>query len=238
MRARRLNEEDELMKKRTLVCFLIFTLCVFYTAIPNTVFGQEEEASLAEQVLENHGETLIRPEIQGGFLIVLDVLEANPTQAAFLNPGTIEAVIANPALLDGFIDRDTLTDVQIAALDQFLPLLVAKDEGVLALLRDEQVLELLKDPDAIRELKGKLAAETPPDDGTTPPDDGTTPPGDDVAPPPVGPLADPFEPIAPTNLSGKSRLGGLALNKISGRKFLADLVMTATGYSFQEVAAL
>ncbi len=282
------------MKKRTLVCFLIFTLCVFYTAIPNTVFGQEEEASLAEQVLENHGETLIRPEIQGGFLIVLDVLEANPTQAAFLNPGTIEAVIANPALLDGFIDRDTLTDVQIAALDQFLPLLVAKDEGVLALLRDEQVLELLKDPDAIRELKGKLAAETPPDDGTTPPDDGTTPPddgttppddgttppddgttppddgttppddgttppddgttppddgttppddgttppGDDVAPPPVGPLADPFEPIAPTNLSGKSRLGGLALNKISGRKFLADLVMTATGYSFQEVAAL
>ena len=46
------------MKKRTLVCFLIFTLCVFYTAIPNTVFGQEEEASLAEQVFDRYKETL------------------------------------------------------------------------------------------------------------------------------------------------------------------------------------
>ena len=86
LRARRLNEEDELMKKRTsLVCFLIFTLCVFYISIPNTVFGQEEEASLTEQVIENHGETLMRPKIQGGFLLVLDVLEDNPT-----NQGPLE----------------------------------------------------------------------------------------------------------------------------------------------------
>ena len=42
------------MKKRTsLVCFLIFTLCVFYTAIPNTVFGQEEGVALAEKVFDN-----------------------------------------------------------------------------------------------------------------------------------------------------------------------------------------
>ena len=67
LRARRLNEEDELMKKRTLVCFLIFTLCVFYTAIPNTVFGQEEDASLAEQVLEKYGETLQREDLRSSF---------------------------------------------------------------------------------------------------------------------------------------------------------------------------
>ena len=177
------------MKKRTLVCFLIFTLCVFYTAIPNAVFGQEEESSLAEQVIANHGDTLKRSEIQGGFLIVLDVLEVNPTQAALLNAGTIEAVIATPAILDSFIDRDALTDEQIAALDQFFSLLVAKDEGVLALLRDPQVLELLRDPEAIRELRGKLLADdgtTPPDEGTTPPDEGTTPPDEGTTPPDEG----------------------------------------------------
>ena len=63
MRARRLNEEDELMKKRTLVCFLIFTLCVFYTAIPNTVFGQEDPAALAEQVFNTYSETLQREDV-------------------------------------------------------------------------------------------------------------------------------------------------------------------------------
>ncbi|MYK23102.1 hypothetical protein F4054_12705, partial [Candidatus Poribacteria bacterium] len=156
------------MKKRTLVCFLIFTLCVFYTAIPNTVFGQEEEASLAEQVIEEHGETLMRPEIQGGFLIVLDMLKNNPSQAALLNSATIELVIDGTIALDTLIDRDTLTAEQVAALDQFLPLLEAKDEGVLALLRDPQVLEALKDPAAIDELTTLLAAQTDPGDTTDP----------------------------------------------------------------------
>ena len=44
----------------------------------------------------------------------------------------------------------------------------------------------------------------------------------------------------PTNdyLMGKSRLGGLSLNKISGRRFLGDLLMVATGLSMPELAAL
>jgi hypothetical protein len=169
------------MKKRTLVCFLIFTLCVFYTAIPNTVFGQEEDASLADKVIENHGETLMRPEIQGGFLLVLDVLEDNPTNQGLLNAATIELIINGTISLDTLINRDNLTDEQGTALDQFLPLLEAKDEGVLALLRDPQVLETLKDSDAIRELRALLAAQQPeqPDEGTTPPDEGTTPTPDD-----------------------------------------------------------
>ena len=292
------------MKKRTsLVCFLIFTLCVFYTAIPNTVFGQEE-ASLAEQVIENHGETLMRPQVQGGFLIVLGILEKDPSLAAALNATTIEFVINGTIPLDSIINRDTLTAEQEAALDQFLPLLEAKDEGVLALLRDPQVLEALKDPEAVRELAKSLTppddgttppddgttppddgttppddgttppddgttppddgttppddgttppddgttppddgttppddgttppddGTTPPDDGTTPPDDGTTPPDDGTTPPddgttPPGPLAEPFAPIMPTNQSilGKSRLGGLSMNRISGQKFARDL---------------
>ena len=265
------------MKKRTsLVCFLIFTLCVFYTAIPNTVFGQEE-ASLAEQVIEKHGETLMRPEIQGGFLLVLDVLKKSPDTAALLNAQTIELVISGAIPLENLIDRDTLTDEQVAALDQFLPLLEAKDEGVLALLRDPQVLEALKSPAAIEELEMSLTpppddtgtpppddtgtpppddtgtpppddtgtpppddtGTPPPDDtGTPPPDDTGTPPPDKVEPPPPIKQADPFAPITPTSLSGKSRLGGLSLNPISGRGFLQDLLRTATGLSIQELAAL
>ncbi len=40
------------MKKRTFVCFLIFTLCVFHSSLPGTAFAQD--ASLAEQVLEKY----------------------------------------------------------------------------------------------------------------------------------------------------------------------------------------
>ena len=79
------------------------------------------------------------------------------------------------------------------------------------------------------------------DDGTT--DDGTiTPPPDVGTPPPsesdeVDP-ADPFEPIEPTALLGSSRLGGLSLNKISGRKFLADLAVRGTGLPAETLATL
>ena len=240
------------MKKRTsLVCFLIFTLCVFYTAIPNTVFGQEEEASLAEQVVENHGETLMRPEIQGGFLIVLDRLEGNPQSQALLNPTTINLVIDNPAFLDTLVDRGTLTDEENMALDQFLPLLVAKDEGVIALLTDAQVLELLKDDSAISELRTLLA--TPPvveppvveppvveppvveppvveppvvePPVVEPPDPETPEPVVEPPPEEVKP-ASPFAPITPANESiyGKSRLGGLSLNGFGGRRFLEGII--------------
>ena len=231
------------MKKRTLVCFLIFTLCVFYTAIPNTVFGQEEEASLAEQVIGKHGDTLKRPEVQPGFLLVLGFLKENPAQAALLNPATIELVINGTIALDTLIDRNTLTDEQGAALDQFLPLLEAQDEGVLALLRDPQVLDALKDPAAIDELATLLAA--PPDPGTPDPgtpDPGTPDPGTPDPPPIVEPpdpeqpiveppkedvkSASPFDPITPANESivGKSKLGGLSLNRFFGRQFLEGII--------------
>ena len=62
------------MKKRTLVCFLIFTLCVFYSSIPNTVLGQE--ASLAQQVFDKHSETLQREDIQAVLPQVLEGLKA------------------------------------------------------------------------------------------------------------------------------------------------------------------
>ena len=61
------------MKKRTLVCFLIFTLCVLYTSIPTTVFGQEGEVSLAEQgSLTKYSGLLQREDIQAVLPQVLD----------------------------------------------------------------------------------------------------------------------------------------------------------------------
>ena len=41
------------MKKRTFVCFLIFTLCLLYTSISNTVFGQEVSFAQFEVTLTN-----------------------------------------------------------------------------------------------------------------------------------------------------------------------------------------
>ena len=88
------------MKKRTLVCFLIFTLCVLYTSIPNTVFGQE--ASLAEQVAAKYSETLQREDIQAVLPAVLEGLKADQTFKPFWvqTPALIGTLIVdNPGLL-------------------------------------------------------------------------------------------------------------------------------------------
>ena len=95
------------MKKRTLVCFLIFTLCVFYTAIPNTVFGQEEDASLAEQVLEKYGELLQRDgsrSSSAGFCFKGEGLKSQTQFKAYLgiNPALISLVVQSPAILEHF----------------------------------------------------------------------------------------------------------------------------------------
>ena len=53
------------------------------------------------------------------------------------------------------------------------------------------------------------------------------------------PMADPIPSIMPTNeaLLGKSRLGGLSHNKISGSKFVRDLFRMATGQPIESLAA-
>ena len=153
------------MKKRTsLVCFLIFTLCVFYISIPNTVFGQEEDTSLAAQVLEKYSELLQREDI---ITVLPDVLEAlkAPEVQALLNPAIINAAIQTPSLLEGRVPAEFIT-------------LLEEDQEIKDFLSDVQVQELLQDPAAIDELAALLPA--PPGDGTTPtPDDGTTPTPDD-----------------------------------------------------------
>ena len=143
LRVRGLNWEDELMKKRMRVCILIFTLCVFYSSIPNTVLGQG--ASLAQQVFNKHRETLQREDIQGSLLQVLEGLKA-PNVQALLNPQTIPLVVANPDLLPQFApDIDP----------QFVTLLKV-DAELQGLFNDPQMQKLLQDPASIDELIGLL----------------------------------------------------------------------------------
>ena len=218
------------MKKRTLVCFLIFTLCVLYTSIPNTVFGQE--ASLAEQVAAEYGELLQREDIQAVLPEILNALkdpafQQNPQVVALGGlDGALDLVLLNPDLLL----------VALPDADPKFVTLLKEDAEVQKFFKDENVRTLLKDPAAVDELAGLLGVEDeppvveppvveppvvePPVDTTPPvvePPVDTTPPvvepPVDTTPPVVEPPvveppsaeemvpADPFAPIMPTNES-------------------------------------
>ena len=250
------------MKKRTLVCFLIFTLCVLYTSIPSTVFGQD--ASLAEQVAAKYSETLQREDIQAVLPAVLEGLKA-PNIQDLLNPATIGLVVDSPDLLTQFVPD----------IDPKFVTLLKTDAELQELLRDPQVQELLQDPAAIDELAGLLnvsAPVDPPVDPTPPvveppvdptppvveppvdptppvvepPVDPTPPvveppvdptPPVDIPPSMVAPSADPFAEIMPENeaLFGQSRLGGLSLNTASGKRFV-DGIIAALGIPIEAEA--
>ena len=139
------------MKKRTLVCFLIFTLCVLYTSIPNTVFGQE--ASLAEQVAAKYSETLQREDILEVLPAVLEGLKSDQIQGILgTNPALIGTVVAAPDLLLTF---------EPSTPPQFIELLKT-DAELIAMLSDPLVQSLLADVEAIDELAGLLSVVEPP----------------------------------------------------------------------------
>ena len=137
------------MKKRTFVCFLIFTLCVFHSSLPGTVFGQD--ASLAEQVLEKYSETLQREDIQEILPAVLEGLKA-PNIQALLNPQTITLVVNQPDLLTQFVP----------GIDPAFVTLLKEDAELKTMLQDAQVQELLTQPAAIDELATALNVVEPP----------------------------------------------------------------------------
>ena len=144
------------MKKRTLVCFLIFTLCVFYSSIPDTVFGQDADPTpeeLAQQVYDKYNETLNRDDIKAVLPQALEGLK-DPEVQGLLSPFAINIVVDNPSALATFgIDLDP----------QFIKLL-EEDEALKTMLRDPIVQSLLQNPAAIDALAGLL------DVGGTPPD--------------------------------------------------------------------
>ena len=149
------------MKKRTFVCFLIFTLCVFHSSLPGTVFAQD--ASLAEQVLEKYRETLQREDIQEILPAVLEGLKA-PNIQALLNPQTITLVVTQPDLLTQFVPD----------IDPKFVTLLKTDAELKTMLQDAQVQALLQDTAALDELAAALNVAAPP-----------------VQPPVVPPVVDP-----------------------------------------------
>ena len=178
------------MKKRTLVCFLIFTLCVFYTAIPNTVFGQADPAALAAKILDNPDSkaTLLDDKVKELLPQILDGLKASPLPVPTViniaittlsNPGG-EAQLKGLAAAQGI----TLTDDHIALLkrDDVQTLLQDADTTALLSLTGEALGTGL---DTLNELVDEAASEMP-DDGETPPTDGETPPTDGETPPTDG----------------------------------------------------
>ena len=218
------------MKKRTLVCFLIFTLCVLYTSIPNTVFGQE--ASLAEQVATKYSETLQREDIQAVLPAVLEGLK-DPEIQPLLNPATIGLVVDNPDLLTQFVPD----------IDPAFVTLLKEDAELQALLTDPQVQELLQDPAAIDELGVLLnvGAEPPVVEPPVVEPPVVEPPVVEppvveppvveppvveppvVEPPPMeAPTPEPFQLLEMSQ--GDSLLGGLSLNTTSGRQFVERII--------------
>ena len=136
------------MNKRTVLCFLVFALCVFYSSMLNPALGQE--VSLAQQVFRKHNRTLQRPDIQEILPQVLEGLKAPETQAR-LNPLTINVVVNNPDLLPRFIP-----DIE----PRFVALL-KRDQELKNFLRDPLVQRLLQSPAAIDALADLLGGRCP-----------------------------------------------------------------------------
>ena len=153
------------MKKRTLVCFLIFTLCVFYTAIPNTVFGQEEEASLAEQVFEKYQTTLEDPAVKS---LLPGVLAALSDPATLENP-TIAALGGFDAAVDLLLGNPNLiTTVVPDATPKVIALLGT--EPIQTMFKDPEVRTLMQDAEAVKELAASLQPPAQPDPEPTEPE--------------------------------------------------------------------
>ena len=169
------------MKKRTsLVCFLIFTLCVFYTATPSTVFGQDAEPSLAEQIAEKYKTTLEIKEVQE---LLPDVLTALSDPATLEDP-TIAALGGFDAAVDLLLGSPILIKQVVPTAGPEIIALLGT-EPIQIMFKDPEVRTLMQDAEAVKEFAELVAppddgTTTPPDDGTTtPPDDGTTTPPDD-----------------------------------------------------------
>ena len=202
------------MKKRTLVCFLIFILCVFHSSIPGTVFGQDAEptsAELAQTVYDEYSATLLREDLA---TLVDQVLEALSDPATLQNP--VIAGLGLDAALDQLLVSPGLITLVVPDADASIIALLTNDEDIRGFLRNKNVRALLQDTEAVIALTGLIAA-------------GRT------AQPPVDPPVEPPPPVSPddpinvvvSNLNGKSRLGGLSLNPVHGRAFIRNLIASA-----------
>ncbi len=203
---------------------------------PDPAPSVQPEVSLAGKVFEKYRTTLEDPQVQ---LLLPGVLEALSDPATLENPiiaqlggfdAAIDLLLGNPGLITTVVP-DTPPEV-VALLGT---------EPIQTMFKDPDVRVLLQDAEAVKELAALLAAPPVKPDPAPPVKPEPEPPvKPEPEPPPPTEKADPFDPIMPTDesLLGKSKLGGLSINKISGRKFLQDLLMTATKESRETLKSL
>ena len=216
------------MKKRTLVCFLIFLLCAFHSSIPDTVFGQDADptpAELAQTVYDEFSGTLLRDDLQD---LTVQVLAALSDPATLQNPiiasipggfeGALNLVLASPALItqivadedgriQGLIKDDA--DVRTFLENENVRTLMQNTEAVIELLRllfaDETWKSSLSETN-LQTLQGVLGdtpeptTPEPPEPTTPEPPEPTTPePPEPTTPEPPEPTTpEPPEPTTPT----------------------------------------
>ena len=150
------------MKKRTLVCFLIFTLCVFYSSIPDTVFGQDDP-SLAQQVYDEYSETLLRDDLQD---LVDQVLTALSDPATLQNAKpTIDLLFGGDfgKALDAILASPILIRQVVPDADDSVIALLTNDQDIRAFLEDTDVRTLMQDTEAVKELLGLIDKGAPVD---------------------------------------------------------------------------
>ena len=124
------------MKKRTFVCFFIFTISVFHFSIPNVVFGE----LLADRVFEKYKNTLTRPDIQPLIPTVLRAFKGTEIQDT-LHQRDIMLILSNPFAL---INYDSRIDPQFIGL-------LGIDNDLRTFFADDQFYNVLDDP---REIDG------------------------------------------------------------------------------------
>ena len=144
------------MKKRTLVCFLIFILCVFHsTIIPDTVFGQDAAtpAELAQDVYDDFSETLLREDLQD---LAVQVLAALTDPATLQNP--LLAAIGFDVALNLVLSDPSQIKQVVPDEDDVIEGLIRNDADVRAFLMDSDARTLMQSTEAAKELLRLLHA--------------------------------------------------------------------------------
>ena len=200
------------------------------------------EVSLAQKVFKKYQATLAREEIQAVLPNVFTAL-SNP---ATLEDPAIAALGGFDAAVNLLLQSPALITTVVPDVDPKFITLLGEDQEIRAMFMDADVRTLMQDAEAVKELAALVAAPPTEPEPTEPeptepeptepeptepeptePEptepEPTEPPTEPVAPPPIDP-ADRFDDITSTYLKGKSKLGGLSLNRASGRQIVERMM--------------
>ena len=134
------------MKNRMIICFFLFTVCLFYLSVPNVVFGQ----SLAKQIFNRYPETFKNSDVQKFFPSVLRVFQDQKVQNA-LSPAVINRIANSPTYIRSFDPN----------VDDSIVVLLTVDTEFNALFKDEDFHAVLQNPTLIEELAKLIEVPIP-----------------------------------------------------------------------------